>query len=55
VSNTAIAYDIKDKILSALDMIEEAVRQDPFHVSSYDHVKECLEEADSSITFCIED
>ncbi len=52
---TSIAYDIKDKISSALDMIEEAVNQDPFNTGRYESIKECLEDADSNINLCIED
>ena len=49
------AIRIRNHIDSALALIEEAIESDPSHVDWYIGAKEELQQADSSISFCIND
>jgi len=49
------AIEIRDHINKALDIIEYAIKVDPYHVDYYVGLKEELLLADNTISFCIND
>ena len=55
MSDLTPAIEIRNHINKALDVIEGAIKVDPYHVDYYVGLKEELLLADSTVSFCIND
>lgn len=49
------AIEIREHVEKALELIEDAIKEDPAHIQEYIGAKRDLMDASSSLSYCIND